>query len=91
MQLAAADPGRADLDYLLAGGRVGLGDIEQLHPARRREDERLHRGSGREMSLRYSRAVGLRCSEFMSTLCAIAEALKRRDKGLGSELPYWPP
>lgn len=42
MQLAAADPGRADLDKHLAGGRIGLGDIEQLHLARRCEDECLH-------------------------------------------------
>jgi len=45
MQLASADPGRADLDNHLAGGRLGLGDVEQFHRARRREDERLHRAA----------------------------------------------
>ncbi len=45
MQLAAADPGRADLDQYLAGGRIGLGDVEQFHLARRREDECLHRAA----------------------------------------------
>ena len=25
------------------------------------------------------------------TLCAIAEALNWRDRGMGTDLPYWPP
>jgi hypothetical protein len=45
VELASADPGRADLDNYLAGGRIGLGDVEQFHRARRREDERLHRAA----------------------------------------------
>jgi hypothetical protein len=45
VQLAAADPRHADLNHRLAGGRVGLGDVEQLDRSRRREDERLHRAA----------------------------------------------
>jgi hypothetical protein len=77
VQLAAAYPGRADLDHRLAGGRIGLGDIEQLNPARRREDERLHREPGRETNLRCFGAAGVRCCELMTSLCAVAEGLKR--------------